>query len=144
LAKAVEGKWLKLPMLRILGVNRDASAQDIKRAFRQLALRYHPDRNPDNMKQAEEKFKEINEAYEVLGDEQKKWRYDRLLDWPGYSRRTIIINDIPNSGADPDLVREMLQRLADIGLSFGAPNYRRSWGCKRQQGWRRCQRWWQE
>jgi curved DNA-binding protein CbpA len=130
---------------RILGVNRDASAQDIKKAFRQLALRYHPDRNPDNMKQAEEKFKEINEAYEVLGDEQKRWQYDRLLNWPGYSRRTIIINDIPNNGADLDLVREMLQRLADIGLSFGAPNYRRrSWGCKRQQGWRRCQRWWQE
>jgi curved DNA-binding protein CbpA len=129
---------------RILGVNRNASAQDIKKAFRQLALRYHPDRNPDNMKQAEEKFKEINEAYEVLGDEQKKRQYDRLLNWPNYSRRTIIINDIPNSGVDLDLVREMLQRLADIGLSFGAPDYRRSWGCKRQQEWRCCQRWWQE
>ena len=126
---------------RILGVNRDASAQDIKKAFRQLALRYHPDRNPDNMKRAEEKFKEINEAYEVLGDEQKKRQYDRILSWPGYSRRTIIINDISNDRADLDLVREMLQRLAGIGLSFSAPNYRSSWGCKRQQGWRRCQRW---
>ena len=57
---------------RILGVNIDASAQDINKAFRQLALRYHPDRNHDNMKQAEEKFKKINEPYEVLGDEQKK------------------------------------------------------------------------
>ena len=57
---------------RILGVNKDASAQDIKKAFRQLALRYHPDRNPGDVKEAEEKFKEINEAYEVLGDEQKK------------------------------------------------------------------------
>ena len=129
----------------ILGVNREASAQDIKKAFRRLALRYHPDRNPDNPKQAEEKFKEINEAYEVLGDEQKKRQYDHLLNWPAYSRRTIIINDTPNDKADLDLVREMLQRLADIGLSFSAPNYRRrSWGCKRQQGWRRCQRWWQE
>ena len=130
---------------RILGVNKDTSAQDIKKAFRQLALRYHPDRNPGNVKEAEEKFKEINEAYEVLGNEQKKWQYDRLLDWPGYSRRTIIINDTPNDRADLDLLREMLQRLADIGLSFSAPNYRRrSWGLKRQQGWRRCQRWWQE
>ena len=129
---------------RILGVNRDASAQDIKKAFRQLALRYHPDRNHDNMKQAEEKFKKINEAYEVLGDEQKKRQYDRLLDWPSYSRRTIIINDTSKDGADLDLVREMLQRLADMGLSLGAPNYRRSWGCKRHQGWRRCQRWQQE
>ena len=129
---------------RILGVNRDASAQDIKKAFRQLALRYHPDRNNDNMKQAEEKFKKINEAYEVLGDEQKKRQYDRLLDWPSYLRRTIIINDTSKDGADLDLAREMLQRLADMGLSLGAPNYQRSWGCKRHQGWRRCQRWRQE
>jgi curved DNA-binding protein CbpA len=126
---------------RILSVNKDTSAQDIKRAFRQLALRYHPDRNPGDVKEAEEKFKEINEAYEVLGDEQKKRQYDRLLNWPAYSRRTIIINDAPNDRADLDLLREMLQRLADIGLSFTAANYRRSWGCKRQQGWRRCQRW---
>jgi len=125
----------------ILGVNKDTSAQDIKKAFRQLALRYHPDHNPGDVKEAEEKFKEINEAYEILGDEKKRWQYDRLLDWPGYSRRTVIINDTPKDVADLDLVREMLQRFADIGLSFSAPNYRRrSWGCKRQQGWRRCQR----
>ena len=128
-----------------LGVSRDANDQDIKKAFRQLALRYHPDHNPGDIKEAEEKFKEINEAYEILGDEKKRWQYDRLLDWPGYSRRTVIINDTPKDVADLDLVREMLQRLADIGLSFSAPNYRRrSWGCKRQQGWRRCLRWWQE
>jgi curved DNA-binding protein CbpA len=126
---------------RILDVNKDASAQDIKKAFRQLALRYHPDCNPDNPKQAEEKFKEINEAYEVLGNEQKKRQYDRLLNWPAYSRRTVIINDAPNDRANLDPLREMLQRLADIGLSFSAPNYRSSWGCKRHQGWRRCQRW---
>jgi curved DNA-binding protein CbpA len=130
---------------RILGVNKDTSTQDIKRAFRHLALRYHPDRNPDNPKQAEERFKEINEAYEILGDEQKKRQYDRFLNWPAYLRRTIIINDAPNDAGDLDLVIEMLQRLADIGLSFSAPNYRRrSWGCKHQQGWRCCQRWWQE
>jgi len=128
----------------ILGVSRDMSAEDIKKAFRQLALRYHPDRNPGNVKEAEEKFKEINEAYEVLGDEKKRRQYDRLLDWPGYSRRTIIINDTPKDAADLDLAREMLQRLADLGLEFSSSNYRMSWGCKRQRGWRRCQRWWQE
>lgn len=128
---------------RILGVNQGASAQDIKKAFRQLALQYHPDRNPDNPKQAEEKFKEINEAYEVLGDEQKRQQYDRLLNWPAYSWRTVIINDAPDDRAELDLLREMmLQRLADMGLSFSALDYRRRpWGCKRQQGWRRCQRW---
>jgi DnaJ-class molecular chaperone len=67
----------------ILGVNKDASAQDIKKAFRQLALRYHPDHNPDNVKEAEKKFKEINEAYEVLGDERKRWQYDQMLSLSG-------------------------------------------------------------
>ena len=129
---------------RILGVPRNANGEQIKKAYRKLAMKYHPDRNPGNEKWANEKFKEINEAFEVLGDEQKKRQYDRLLDWPGYSGRTIIINDIPNNTADLDLLREMLQRLADIGLGFSSSNYRRSWGCKRQQGWRRCQRWWQE
>jgi curved DNA-binding protein CbpA len=130
---------------RVLGVNRDASAQDIKKAFRQLALRYHPDHNPGGVTEAEEKFKEINEAYEVLGDEQKKRQYDRLSNWPAYSWRTVIINDGPDDRAELDLLREMLQRLADVGPDFSTLNYRRrSLGCKRRQGWWRCQRWWEE
>ena len=130
---------------RILGVNREASAQDIKKAFRQLALRYHPDRNPGDVKEAEEKFKEINEAYEVLGDDQKKRQYDRLLDWPAYSWRIVVINDAPDDRAELGLLKQMLQRLAGMDLSFSTPDYRRSsWGCKRQQGWRHCQRWWRE
>jgi molecular chaperone DnaJ len=63
---------------QILGVGGDASPEDIKKAFRQLALRYHPDRNPGNTREAEERFKEINEAYEVLGNEQKRRQYDYL------------------------------------------------------------------
>lgn len=62
---------------KILGVDRKASKADIKRAYRKLALQYHPDRNPGN-KQAEEKFKEINEAYQVLSDPDKRGRYDQL------------------------------------------------------------------
>jgi molecular chaperone DnaJ len=61
----------------ILGVTRDASGADIKKAFRQLALKYHPDRNPEN-KEAEEKFKEINEAYSCLIDSEKRDHYDRF------------------------------------------------------------------
>ncbi len=61
----------------ILGVSRTASSDEIKKAYRKLAMQYHPDRNPDN-KEAEEKFKEATEAYEVLGDADKKQRYDRF------------------------------------------------------------------
>src|SRR4030042_1781129 len=60
-----------------LGVSRDASEADIKKAFRQLALKYHPDRNPDN-KESEETFKEINEAYSCLIDSEKRTNYDRF------------------------------------------------------------------
>jgi molecular chaperone DnaJ len=60
----------------ILGVARNASADEIKKAYRKLALQYHPDRNPGN-KDAEDKFKEAAEAYEVLGDQTKRQRYDQ-------------------------------------------------------------------
>jgi curved DNA-binding protein len=62
---------------KILGVERKASEEEVKKAYRKLALKYHPDRNPDD-KQAEEKFKEINEAYQVLSDPEKRSRYDQL------------------------------------------------------------------
>jgi curved DNA-binding protein len=61
----------------ILGVDRKSDSDEIKSAYRKLALKYHPDRNPDD-KQAEEKFKEINEAYQVLSDTEKRAHYDQL------------------------------------------------------------------
>jgi curved DNA-binding protein len=64
---------------KILGVDRKASEEEIKRAFRKLALQHHPDRNPGD-KQAEDKFKDINEAYQVLSDPKKRARYDQLGD----------------------------------------------------------------
>ncbi|NCO73826.1 MAG: J domain-containing protein [Cyanobacteria bacterium] len=61
----------------VLGVNKNSTSEEIKKAFRKLAVKYHPDRNPDN-KASEEKFKEISEAYEVLGDTEKRQKYDQF------------------------------------------------------------------
>ena len=61
----------------VLGIDKSASEAEIKKAFRKKAMKYHPDRNPDN-KEAEEHFKEVNEAYEVLSDPEKKKRYDQF------------------------------------------------------------------
>ena len=61
----------------VLGVSKGASEEEIKKAYKKLARKYHPDLNPDN-KEAEEKFKEVNEAYEILSDSNKKARYDQF------------------------------------------------------------------
>ena len=61
----------------VLGVEKNASANDIKKAYRKLAIQYHPDKNPDD-KKAEEKFKEAAEAYSVLSDPDKRARYDQF------------------------------------------------------------------
>lgn len=62
---------------KILGISKTASMAEIKRAYKKLALQWHPDKNVDNREEAEEKFREIAAAYEILGDEDKRTRYDR-------------------------------------------------------------------
>lgn len=75
----------------VLGVEKNASDAEIKKAYRKLAMKYHPDQNPGD-KTAEEKFKEINEAYEVLSDADKKARYDQ------YGFAGVDPNFNPNAG----------------------------------------------
>jgi len=98
----------------ILGVARDAKEDEIKKNYRKLARKYHPDLNPNN-KQAEEKFKEIQEAYEVLSDAEKRRKYDQLganwkngaeftppPNWEGF-QGTIDLNEIfGRAGGRPD------------------------------------------
>src|ERR687884_1384244 len=66
---------IKRDYYEVLGVGRSATTEEVKRAYRKLALQYHPDRNPNNP-QAEARFKEVNEAYEVLSDDTKRRQYD--------------------------------------------------------------------
>jgi molecular chaperone DnaJ len=68
---------MKRDYYEILGVEKNASVDEVKKSYRKLAMQYHPDKNPDN-KEAEEKFKEATEAYEVLSDTDKRARYDRF------------------------------------------------------------------
>ncbi|MBI4415971.1 MAG: molecular chaperone DnaJ [Euryarchaeota archaeon] len=96
---------VKRDYYEVLGVSREASADEIKRAYRRLAMQFHPDRVPaERKKEAEERFKEISEAYEVLADEQKRVLYDRYghagveqqvwggqgFDWSRFTRFTDI------------------------------------------------------
>jgi curved DNA-binding protein len=95
----------------ILGVPRNASDAEIKKAYRKLAMQYHPDRNPGKEKWANEKFKEINEAYGALGDPQKRKQYDQF--------GTVgNIGDIFGSPSTRTTFEEMMKDFGGAGLRF--------------------------
>ena len=106
----------------VLGVSRDASARDLKKAYRKLAMTYHPDRNPNDA-EAEAKFKEASEAYEVLSDEEKRALYDRF----GHE-------GLRGAGAGPgfDSMDSIFSQFGDIfGDVFGFGGQRRRGGPRR-------------
>ena len=132
---------IKRDYYEVLGVPRDASLEDIKKAFRKLAFQYHPDRNHDTG--ASDKFKEINEAYEVLSDEQRRWQYDRLASLSSYPRRTMTMEDIFNENIGSESVLEMLRRLAGMGFVAKGMGWGKPWSCGRRQGGQ-CRRQWRQ
>ncbi len=93
----------------VLGVDKNASKEEIKKAYRQLALKYHPDRNPDD-KAAEEKFKEAAEAYEVLSDDTKRSRYDQF----GHAGMGTT-----GGASDFSSMEDIFSRFEDIFQGFG-------------------------
>ena len=110
---------------RILGVSREASPEEIKKAFRQLALQCHPDRNPGNQN-AEERFKEVSEAYGVLIDPEKRQRYDLIRErgsgasaGPGfrYTQEDIFGDMFRNPGSS-DIFAELNREFARMGFRF--------------------------
>ena len=94
----------------VLGVTREASDQEIKSAYRRLAMQHHPDRNPESKAESEEKFKEITEAYTVLADAQKRAAYDR------FGHQAVS----GNGGGGPDFNSSIFSDFEDIfGDLFG-------------------------
>ncbi|MFZ5978544.1 MAG: DnaJ C-terminal domain-containing protein [Bacteroidota bacterium] len=84
----------------LLGIAKSATADEIKKAYRKLAVKYHPDKNPNN-KEAEDKFKQINEAYEVLGDPEKRKKYDTLgANWKQYEQSGFSGNPFGGQGGN--------------------------------------------
>jgi len=124
---------------KILGVSKNTTEKEIRRAYRKLARQYHPDVNPDN-KEAEEKFKEINEANEVLSDPEKRKKYDELSDyyqqyghWPGatgpagagaggggqYQYRTMNEEDLRDLFGDQSPFSDFFETFFGPGFSPG-------------------------
>ena len=127
---------------KILGVERKANADEIKKAYRKLAMQYHPDRTPGD-KKAEERFKEFNEAYQVLSDEQKRARYDQLgssySDWQrrgapgnfnwgdwtaqqqGQGASQVNINDLFGNGSFSDFFSSIFSGMGNVSMRSGTP-----------------------
>ena len=111
--------WFRWNYYQVLGVNRDATDEEIRRAYRKLAMEYHPDRNPGREKWANQKFREINEAYEVLSNPQKRAAYDAPL----YAQAQITHK--PYRAARPPAVdaKKYPEELVRVIMQKGTPGW---------------------
>jgi DnaJ-class molecular chaperone len=98
---------------RVLGVPRGAAPEDIKKAYRKLAMQYHPDRNPGKEQWANDKFKDINEAFSVLGDPEKRQHYDRFGTAEG-----VNVGDIFGSSFTSGTFEDLIKDFRGAGLRF--------------------------
>ncbi|MCL4169146.1 UNVERIFIED_CONTAM: hypothetical protein GTU68_066451, partial [Idotea baltica] len=100
----------------VLGVGKSADEKEIKKSYRKIAMKYHPDRNPDD-KEAEEKFKEAAEAYEVLSDADKKARYDRY----GHAGVSGNAGGFGGGGRGGMTMDDIFSQFGDIFGESGSP-----------------------
>ena len=106
----------------ILGVPKNSAEKDVKSAYRKLARKWHPDANPDNQRAAEEKFKDIQEAYEVLGDPEKRKKYDVLgSDWQNAAREAERQRSYRHYFAIGYLMRQLQQRFQYVPFTTLRP-----------------------
>lgn len=116
---------LRMDYYQVLGVSRVASDDDIKKAYRKLVFQYHPDRNPDS-KDADAKIRELNAAYEIIGDAEKRQNYDRLS-WGDEPRAeavdlSLILHDIEQKLFDEgrkELFSILMQNVARVRAELG-------------------------
>jgi curved DNA-binding protein len=117
----------------LLGVKRDASADEIKQSFRQLARKYHPDLNPGD-RTAEDKFKDISEAYEILSDRSKRSQYDKFAGFWRKNRTKTAPNNPPKDRSDEDdfsddfntFIDRLLGRKKEVSTSSYSDNESRT------------------
>ena len=108
-------EWAEKDYYALLGVKKDASESEIKKAYRKLAQKYHPDANPGDAR-AEERFKEINQAHEVLKDEKKRKQYDQM--------REMLESGYVGFGSFPRGSRRIrVEDFGDLGDIFSQSGY---------------------
>ena len=107
---------------KILGVKKDTIDGEIKKAYRKLSLKWHPDKNPNNREEAEEKFKKINEAFSVLSDKNKRRQYDRgedfSFDYGSFNAYDVFKHFFEGIGPFSDLFEDDAGREFNFGADF--------------------------